>query len=315
MSTKPTSQGFKCLHCKREGYTTSSFSHPIWVDDEGNTQFSIPDELQDLREGEKLLIQQVSPYVPLQHLQKGSYGCKGHVCSFPQDIHSLCTILPRLPSDVTLVNVVKSFRDKQNVPHKLTFRIRKQKVLAALRWLVKYNTEYSNITIKESNLEWMSEEEEDLPQPVTNDADESEQSDSEAESTSQYCNIHDDPDPAIVTPPVYGYLQTPSQRHNPQQKNKQTTDILQQAHDINISKTTNVDFPYISESPINEFDVTEKLFCKAFPWLFPGGRGDINDPSQIKETADQWLKRLLYFQDGRFARDKIWAFFALSTML
>jgi hypothetical protein len=36
-------------------------------------------------------------------------------------------------------------------------------------------------------------------------------------------------------------------------------------------------WPYVSPDPVNEYDTTEKLFCKAFPWLFPGGVGDFND--------------------------------------
>ena len=71
-------------------------------------------------------------------------------------------------------------------------------------------------------------------------------------------------------------------------------------------------FPYVSTTPVNEFDTTSKLFCIAFPWLFPGGYGDINDYSEIKETPDEWMKRLLYYQDGRFAEDKMWSFFALN---
>ena len=96
------------------------FAHPTWTDKHGIKHLTVPKELSDLREGEKLLIQQVSPYIPLQHLQKGTYGCKGHVCSFPQTIHNICTVLPRLPSDITIVNIVKRLprqRSKSPFPH------------------------------------------------------------------------------------------------------------------------------------------------------------------------------------------------------
>ena len=71
-------------------------------------EFPITDELKCLMEGEKLLIQQVAAYVPLLHLQNGQIGSRGHVCSFVQDISSICTVLPRLPDDVHFVKVVKS---------------------------------------------------------------------------------------------------------------------------------------------------------------------------------------------------------------
>ena len=82
---------------------------PIWYDKEGNVQYYLPPELTCLQEGEKLLIQQVAVYVPLLHLKDGQIGSRGHVCSFVQDISSICTILLRLFNDVQFVKVVKKY--------------------------------------------------------------------------------------------------------------------------------------------------------------------------------------------------------------
>ena len=44
------------------------------------------------------------------------------------------------------------------------FVIRKKTVLDALEWLKEYNVEYSNIEIKESNLDWIkNNNEQELP--------------------------------------------------------------------------------------------------------------------------------------------------------
>ena len=40
--------------------------------------------------------------------------------------------------------------------------------------------------------------------------------------------------------------------------------------------------------PINEFS-TERLFARAYPWLFPGGIGDVKD---FPGTPKQWGKNL-----------------------
>ena len=82
---------------------------PIWYDKDENVQYHLPQELKCLREDEKLLIQQVAAYVPLLHLRDGQVGSRGHVCSFVQDISSICTVLPRLPDDVQFVKVVKKY--------------------------------------------------------------------------------------------------------------------------------------------------------------------------------------------------------------
>ena len=288
------------------------FAHPTWTDNHGIKHLTVPKELSDLREGEKLLIQQVSPYIPLQHLQKGTYGCKGHVCSFPQTIHNICTVLPRLPSDISIVNIVKDFRDKDQNHHTLTFQIRKQKVLDALIWLKQYNPVYHNITIVEGNLAWIKDQEALLPSnDIPNNNTLKETPIDLPEERQHYTNIHDDPDPPNSTHTVYGYISTPQRHNNPPSKDSKTTQELEKAY-AKMNKSTTVDFPYVSSDPVNEFDETSKLFCKAFPWLFPGGVGDAYDYSEIKESTDDWLKRLLYYHDGRFAADKMWGFYALN---
>ena len=128
---------------------------PIWYDKNNIVQYNLPPELKCLQEGEKLLLQQVAPYVPLLHLKDGQIGSWGHVCSFVQEIESVCKVLPRLPEDVQFVKVVKTYLQEGGEVASKTFTIRKKAVLDALKWLKEYNVEYENIEIKESNLDWI----------------------------------------------------------------------------------------------------------------------------------------------------------------
>ena len=50
----------------------------------------------------------------------------------------------------------------------------------------------------------------------------------------------------------------------------------------------------------------------AFPWLFPGGVGDINQPRAHEVDIFQWAELLTYYKDGRFASDSMWPFFTLN---
>jgi len=50
--------------------------------------------------------------------------------------------------------------------------------------------------------------------------------------------------------------------------------ILAQNGNKNVS-TTRLSWPARGVKPINDFS-DEKLFCLAFPWLYPGGVGDFN---------------------------------------
>jgi hypothetical protein len=132
---------------------------PVWYDDEGIKQFHLPDELLDLREGEKLMIQIYSVYVPLQHLRKGNHGVLGHVCCFEQDINYVCYELPR--KKVEVIKVCKNFKAADDEIHTHSFKIRRSKVLDALNWLVKYNPIYKeHVTVNENNLDWMHGKEE-----------------------------------------------------------------------------------------------------------------------------------------------------------
>ena len=69
----------------------------------------------------------------------------------------MCTILPRLPDDIQLVKVVKKYLQKGGEIASKTFTVRKQVVLDALEWLKEYNVEYIHIEIKESNLDWIED--------------------------------------------------------------------------------------------------------------------------------------------------------------
>jgi hypothetical protein len=78
-------------------------------------------------------------------------------------------------------------------------------------------------------------------------------------------------------------------------------------------RTYRVGYPTRSEKPVSEWD-NEKIFCCAFPWLFPGGYGDIKGIRDQSINLSEWAENLLYYEDGRFARDKLWCFFTLNYL-
>ena len=119
---------------------------------------------------ETLLIQRVSPLVPLVHIRNGTLGLKGHVCSFMQDVNQVATSLPNLPKDVKAVKMIRSFTDCRGVDQVKVFTVNKGRVLRALYWLIKHHQDYrqayerKELTIDPSNLDWMDgNEEAELP--------------------------------------------------------------------------------------------------------------------------------------------------------
>jgi hypothetical protein len=303
---------------------------PVWYDEKGRPRFDQPKELTSLRLGEQLLIQMAAPYVPLVHIKNGTLGIRGHVCSFPQRIADIANKLPRLPADVTHVKMVRSFRNEDNEIGTKAFVIRRHVVLRALRWLKRFNVNYKDIEIDEANLDWMEgQDEAELPGGEVNpdaQAEEAEHGDVEntgddekeeepdlgpaprqtqkpqcgaVESTDDVdlstCGVHVMDSPVVMT-----------------EEDAEIADELKKAAASSTTKMPRMEWPAVSEEPISEYDAAERLFCKAFPWLFPGGVGDINDYREKNVEAKQWASDLLYYQDGRFASDRMWCFFVLN---
>lgn len=275
---------------------------PIWHAD-GKPQYGVPEELSSLREGEKLLIQQIAPYVPLQHLQHGAYGSQGHVCSFPQQIEDVCTTLPRKKANA--IKVIKHYKLSDGTPDSLVFMIRRKHVLDALRWLKKYNHLYADITIAEENMNWMEEKEEcELDVEVLHETEEHGAN-----------NVNERNGNRDMTERAFGILPSASQCNLPSAKDNAVTNMINNAQKKIRKSVESVNFPYVSPHPVDEHDRSELLFAKAFPWLFPGGIGDVNDchPDVANRLSlDEWIKKMLFYYDGRFARDKMWGFFVLN---
>ena len=309
-----------CTTCKQNKRTAKEYqdSLPIWYEDfpsKQNARFDLPYVLSCLREGEKLLIQQISCYIPLQHLGNGQIGSKGHVCCFEQAIQEICTILPRLPSDVKLIRVIKQYRKEGGEIATTTFSIRRDAVLKALYWLKKHNIEYQDITIQESNLNWIKDGlEEDLPscnielEAESIDLQPSLQDHGPSISQQAECleNEQEEEIPFGILPQTAPHL--------PKQNDSFITNSLKETiqEATNKNKKATINFPYINPTPVSEYDTNSGLFPKAFPWLFPGGRGDFNQFRNTKLTISDWAKNLVLYEDGRFAKDKMWGFYVLN---
>jgi hypothetical protein len=159
---------------------------PVWYDKNGMVNYELPEQLVELTLGEKMLIQAAAPFVPLRHIWKDQVGVKGHVCSFPQSVDEIAHELPRLPHNVNVVRMIRSFKSQQHGEISTrTFLIRKNKVINALKWLNVHNAEYQNITINETNLNWMDDKDEaDLPgvkEIITNQTEEDAELEASAE--------------------------------------------------------------------------------------------------------------------------------------
>ena len=103
----------------------------------------VPECLARLSVVEEMLIAQIMPMMQTYILPYGQYGYKGHVICLPQDVQSVATALPRTGRSVGVVVI----RRKGKSGGHRDFRVRRAVVLEALRWLIRNNHYYSNVTI------------------------------------------------------------------------------------------------------------------------------------------------------------------------
>ena len=150
-----------CKTCSRRPnkyYLLDEKLLPIWYKD-GQPMYHIPTELLRLSHAEKMLIQRVSPFVPLHHIKQGVFGLSVHVCAFEQEMGDLAMTLPRHGKDTSVIRVLQEIRTEigsDSPSRSKAFWVRKEYVLSALYFLKEYNTEYSDIEIDPTRLDWIS---------------------------------------------------------------------------------------------------------------------------------------------------------------
>jgi hypothetical protein len=93
------------------------------------------------------------------HLSNGTFALKGHCVIFPQDIVQMCNELPHRKEKVLVFVRYIGNKDTSAVYPK-SMRVNRKNVIDALLWLKKHNPHYSNVTINESNLDWMKDKDE-----------------------------------------------------------------------------------------------------------------------------------------------------------
>jgi hypothetical protein len=252
-------------------------------------------------------------------LIKGTFGLKGHCCAFTQEIGEFAEKLPRMKSDATLLKVMQAIRAEigsERATQKY-FKVNRVHILEALRFLKKHSLEYKDIVIAEEHLEWLDENGEG----VLEGSEVFTESEDSKPNTEQDClrNVDRGPCPQVAVDPQeeseyipdFGYIE----EGGTGVISEQDADITEQLKDT-ISKSKGkqsvaVDWPAIDANPVYEYGNT-RIFPAAFPWLFPGGIGDIKD---FNGSMADWGKMMLFYEDGRFAKDKVFCFFAMNYII
>ena len=244
-------------------------------------------------------------------------GITGHVCAFEQDINEFLNRLPRTKNDVSMLKVLKTVRAEiasDGDANIKAFRIRKRKVLDALLFLKQRNPLYADIEIDMTTLDWIDGDEGNMEgliiqtEDILTGVDDNRKNADMGPAPVQANTATQKGDNVTA----FGYLDIGG-KAPVSDGDKEINQHLQGCVEKNsLGSQVVVDWPEISSVPVNEFG-TKKIFALAFPWLFPGGEGDVKDfPGK---NLTQWGSNLLHYKDGRFSRDKVFCFFAMNYIV
>ena len=274
-----------CSRCLRDVLEPKLYS-----EDNNMDPGAIPPALQELTQVEEMLISPVMPMMSVYRLPHGQLGYGGHVINLPQDVASFVSSLPRYPSNLDLVVIRK---ESTTGSHK-DFRVRRSRVLRALQWLRENNVYFHDISLDHSVLDELPEDG-DLPEiSVVTPVNEAGEGDSFAESS----HVEED------NWTSGSFIPFAHRRVTEQEAIQQAVSGQQQPPIVS--------WPQVGDSPLNEFH-SEGYITRAFPTLFPTAAADFTAPRVRPVTIGYYMKHMMLYRDGRFAKHPRFRYFALNT--
>merc|ERR1711860_47020 len=265
----------------------------------------IPECLEQLTNIEESSIKMIKPCLNVYRRKGGSYGFSGHCISFAQDVNEFATVLPWPVSDLPII-LLKSDKHK----NKREFAASASKIRKALLWLKENHPDYKDIEISEENLSQYKDDK--LLEGITTIDD----GDIELHQKEEDVNTHDNLRSAIDEdeflskdmPRVNGLVPEGIER---EEIDKCVKKALNE-HLKDKDKKSTIEYPTTESEPEKEY--MPGFFRKAFPRLFPDGKGDItvprlgNNPSMLK-----WVQHLLRC-NRNFAKDPLFVMIVTNLM-
>ena len=277
-SIKLTSGDSACSRCSRDKQEPKLYSAANNMD-----PGSVPPALQGLTQVEEMLISPVMPIMSVYQLPLGQYGYSGHVINLPQDVASFVHVcLASLMLWLYTEGAAGSHKD---------FKVRRSRVLQALQWLIENNQHFREISLDHAALAQLPESGE-LPgiSAVTLPNDES-----GTEPDFEQSDGHDSEQLSSSSVPAAPHQAT-------------EREAVEQV----VSGEQAATWPPRGDTPLNEFH-SEGYMILAFPTLFPTGAADFTASRMRPVTLGYYLKHLMMYSDGRFARHPRFRNFALNT--
>jgi len=302
-----------------------------------------PPCLQELNIPEQLLISPGYLCVNLMQISNKRHShqkMKGHVITFPQNPVSLTKVLPlpiyRLCEQLKVVFVGQGTPSERQL--KRVLQVRKSKVSAALKWLIKHNILYKNIEVDENALNLLSKGE--IPDALrvtttfvdidsrnvenytgysrdplddNEDEDSGDSDDEESTGTNKIgsaCELRTSGILHVDNIPVSERERTllSIEQFVSGSTNKRENDV--EAESSLSQQVPTIRMPH-SNKPLSEFQ-NKELFPASFPVLFPYGVGGFDDSKEL--SLAKYAKHLMRHRDVKFRQHRSFLFVLFNIL-
>ena len=141
---KLSASEYICVRCSRDKHTPKLYSA-----ENDMLPGTHPPCLEGLTKVEEMLIARACPVMCVYRKHGGQHGYRGHVLNLPQDIQGFVDTLPSHVADIPVLLVRRHGMDNTHAD----FRVRRELILNALKWLQANNRFYYDIHIDFSVLQ------------------------------------------------------------------------------------------------------------------------------------------------------------------
>ena len=289
-SIKNSSKDHTCKRCKVDKKEPKKFSKENCM-----IPSPVPDELKNLTEFEQMLISRAFPIMQVYTKPGLGYlGYKGHIITLPNNVQHIADILPHCPKDLPII----AFTFEGKSEYSKEFRLRQEKVLFALLWLVKNNPLCKEITIDFNRIKAVPIDGQILIQSVDFkdfDSNDIMPDRGPVDFESALDDIENDKE--LLSSFLPESLSQPKENDRINRCFSEATSD----HQSEISHGSPANVVELGDEPLNEY-TTQYLASLSFPTLFPDTLGDPANNGIRREISDnetdafsQKLKHLIKF--------------------
>lgn len=241
---------------------------------------ALPEELSTLNTLERQLVALRIPFMKLLSLPRGGQkGVKGQIVNVPSNINSVTSSLPRTIHDAQMVKVKLKRKLSYKGHHQYEW-VNPTKVVSAVKYLVKNNQWYSNITLNDN---WFNS---NIDSDVI-------MTDAQNDSTDEEISAEDSKQDNVQAHPV--------------ETCSEPLDLGQEYLDTNSNVLCVT--PGENQTPQSIFQ-EKGADAMAFPALFPDGKYGFFHQRPLKLSPTKYFNARLFCADDRFAKENEYIFYA-----